>query len=205
MSDEDTLDGRQLERTAGQRQPSAPTGLEELVALAALGPEWRGKVLSDPLAAAGEAGLELSDTERAVVVSVSGAALEQMIDSFGKKLPRPKGIRRMAASAAAAALLATSLTGCDGCARQSVTDGIRPDIPVRRPPPETFAEGAEKEEKPEPKVEDPKDAPRPAPDSDDALRTDPKGTPMDDTARPGITGIPPDVPPERGTDAKGSE
>ena len=75
---------------------------------------------------------------------------------------------------------------------------------MRRPPPETFAEGAEKEKKPEPKIEDPKDAPRPAPDSDDALRTDPKSTPME-TTTPGVTGIRPDVPPERGAGAKDSE
>ncbi len=59
---------------------SAHTGIEKLVALASLSPDWRKKVLADPLAASSEADLELSENERAIIASVPRATLEQMID-----------------------------------------------------------------------------------------------------------------------------
>ena len=134
MSDPDTIDepaptvvGPQPSSREGVRKIAVPRGLEKLVALAGLSPEWREKVLTDPIAAAVDAELELSDTERAVAASVPRAALEQMIDSFGKKLPRPKGIKRVAAGAAA-----TALTGC-GEPEPPAPTGSRPDVPPSRP------------------------------------------------------------------------
>ena len=64
--------------------------LEKLLSLVRRGPEWRAKVLADPLAAAGEAGLDLSESERAVIASVPRATLERMIDIFEKReAPEP--------------------------------------------------------------------------------------------------------------------
>ena len=106
--------------------PEVPQGIDKLVAVAALGPEWRAKVLSDPLGAAEEAELELSDSERAIIGSVPRAALKTMVDSFARAVgPRPPSVARTAVRAAAAALLATSLNGCNGCP----TRGIQPDKP----------------------------------------------------------------------------
>ncbi len=105
-------------------------GIDRLVALASLGAEWREKVLSDPLAAARKAGLDLSEGERAVIASVPRAALAGMIASFEKAVPRPSGLGRLAAGAAAAALLAGSLISLEGC---GATDGHRPDEPPKKP------------------------------------------------------------------------
>jgi hypothetical protein len=139
MTDEDTINepgptvvGPQpAERDGGRRIP-VPRGLEKLVALAGVSPEWRERVLADPLAAAGEAELELSESERAIVSSIPRHAFEQMVESFAGKAPRPKGIKRMAAGAAAAALLATALTGC-GDDRGPAPTGSRPDVPPAKP------------------------------------------------------------------------
>ena len=108
-----------------------PRGIDKLVALASLGAEWREKVLADPLAAANEAELELSESERAIVRSVSPETLAGMIDSFRESVPRPSGLGKLAAGAAAAALLAATLSGC-GEDSQPV-EGARPDIPESKP------------------------------------------------------------------------
>jgi hypothetical protein len=102
-------------------------GIEKVVALANVSPEWKEKVLAGPLDAADEAGLELSESERAIVSSVPPATLERMIESLGRKMSRPAGILKLTAGAAAAALLAGSLAGCDGCLAKS--RGISPDRP----------------------------------------------------------------------------
>jgi len=140
MSDEDTVNepaptvvGPQPAERDGGRKIQVPRGLEKLVALAGLSSEWREKVGADPLAAAREAELELSENERAIVTSIPRPALEQMIDSFAGKAPRPKGIKRMAAGAAAAALLATALTGCGDKPEPPAPTGSRPDVPPARP------------------------------------------------------------------------
>ncbi len=108
-----------------------PQGVEKVVALATLSPEWRGRVLSDPLAAAREAGIELGETERGVLGAISRPMLAGMIDGFGKSVPRPAGLGRLAAGAAAALLIA-SMSGC-GDRPPPATDGIRPDNPPANP------------------------------------------------------------------------
>jgi hypothetical protein len=107
-----------------------PQGVERVVALATLSPSWRAKVLADPLAAAAEAGIELGESEREILHSVSTKMLVGMIDSFGKSVPRPAGLGRLAAGAAAA-LLVSSLAGCGD--RTPETNGIRPDQPPPNP------------------------------------------------------------------------
>jgi hypothetical protein len=89
-------------------------GIEKLVTLAALSPEWREKVLEDPLAAAAEAKLELSDSERAVIAGIPRETLEKTIDGMRAAGSRALPVGRIvagtatAAAAAAAALLATT-------------------------------------------------------------------------------------------------
>ncbi len=173
MTDEDTIKepaptvvGPQPATREGGRRIQVPRGLEKLVALAKLSPEWREKVLIDPLAAADESELELSESERAILKSVPHASLEQMIDSFGEKLPEPRKFGRMAAGAAAAALLASVLTGCSDDPGPA-TEGIRPDTPPSRPekpepaPPATKGMRADIPEIAEPKAKS--EAERPAP------------------------------------------
>ena len=120
-----------------------PRGIERLLTLAGLSAEWRGKVLADPLAAADEAKIELSESERAILKSTPRGYLEQMADSLACSHGRPV-MSVAAAGVAAAALLATGLSGCgDGCS--PATEGIRPDIPSSKPaepPPERVTQGA---------------------------------------------------------------
>jgi len=84
-----------------------PTGMERLVILAQAS-EWRGRVLDDPVGAAGEAGIDLTASERAILASVSRAALRRMIDGFARSGGRGwRGLAAGAGKVAAAALLAT--------------------------------------------------------------------------------------------------
>ena len=106
-----------------------PQGVEKVVALATLSPAWRAKVLADPEAAAAEAGIELAEAELEILRAVSARMLAGMIDTFGKTVPRPAGLSKLAAGAAAA-LLVGSLLGC-GDERQTL--GERPDQPPPNP------------------------------------------------------------------------
>lgn len=158
-------------------------GIDQLVALASLGVEWRERVLSDPLAAAREAELKLSDGERAIIKSVPPETLAGMIDSFARASgSRPASVGRTALRAAAAALLVTSLTGCDGCI---ATTGIQPDVPPAKP------EKAEPPAKPR-EVE-------PAPRGSEGIRPDiPESKPREaEPAPPASKGMRADLPEEK--------
>ncbi|HBL15213.1 MAG: hypothetical protein A2X36_07100 [Elusimicrobia bacterium GWA2_69_24] len=138
---------------SGGRRAGVPRGLERLVALGALSPEWRGKVLAGPEVAAREAGLELSATEQAVLKSIPRKTLEAMIASFERiSAPVRPSLMQMAAGSAAAALLAASLSGCD--ALTPVSLGISPDAPEARPPQAEPAPAApaQPSEKPEDRI-----------------------------------------------------
>jgi hypothetical protein len=134
----------------------APQGVEKVLALATLSPAWRAKVLAGPLAAAAEAGIELGAAEREILRSVSARMLAGMIDSFGKSVPRPAGLTKLAAGAAAAALLLTNLSGC-GDKPPPCRPGIPPDMP--RPKPPAPAPADEQPQKPPPKSPAPKSEP----------------------------------------------
>jgi len=115
-------------RPAGEgagRRADIPRGIEQLVTLAGVSPDWRETVLADPVAAAEAGDIVLSDSERSILASVPRTALEGMIDRFARSQGRT--LRSVAADAgkvAAAALLATSLT--TGCFPSL---GSRPDAP----------------------------------------------------------------------------
>ncbi len=112
-------------------------GIEKLVTLAALSPQWREKVLTDPLAAAAEAELELSDSERAIIAGIPRETLGKTIDGMRASGARAFPVGKIVAgtaAAAAAALLAT--TACT--LGHSVTVHERP-VEVQPPAP---AEGA---------------------------------------------------------------
>ena len=119
-----------------------PQGVEKVVALATLSPEWRAKVLADPGAAATEAGIELGAAEREILRSVSARMLAGMIDSFGKSVPRPAGLTKLAAGAAVMALLTTPSSGCwpfMGC----VVRAPSPNPQREEPPPASMGDRAD--------------------------------------------------------------
>lgn len=94
---------------------STPRGIERVVALASTSAALRERVLQDPLKAAEDAGLKLTDTERSILKSVPRQALEAMIKAAG------------------AALLAAGLAGCDQLFGSIQTAGIAPDEPEPKP------------------------------------------------------------------------
>jgi len=124
--------------------------MERLLTLAGISAEWRGKVLADPLGAAAEAGIELADSERAILRAVPKPALEGMIASFARKHRGVNVARYATGAVAAAALLATGIAyggdspatkggvRADDPGERPITDmplgGIRPDVPEEAPP-----------------------------------------------------------------------
>ena len=110
-------------------QIAVPRGLERLLTLAGLNAEWQRKALADPLQAAGEAQIELSPSEAAILQALPRQTLGQMILSFARNRLTPMRDTALAAGAAAAALLAT--TGY-GEPPEMATDGIRPNVPRPR-------------------------------------------------------------------------
>ena len=107
-----------------------PQGMERLLTLAGISAEWREKVLADPLSAAAEAGIELLESERAILKAVPRAALEGMAGSFARKHGFAAIAKSVAGAAAAAALLVT--TACGGA--PPACGGIRADDPPPPPP-----------------------------------------------------------------------
>jgi hypothetical protein len=107
-----------------------PRGIERLLTLAAMNAGWRAKVLADPLAAAGEAKIDLSDGEKAVLQATPRAALEEMVRSFEKK----RG-GSTAAKVAVGVGVGVAATGLAVVALGSMvsTAGIRTDVPPPDP------------------------------------------------------------------------
>lgn len=61
--------------------PHAP-GLAKLFALAKRGLEWRNRILMDPVRAARDAGIALTDTELEILGSVTGPQLKTLLGAF---------------------------------------------------------------------------------------------------------------------------
>jgi hypothetical protein len=110
---------------------SIPRGIEVLVKKAAVDPEFRALLLAERSGAAAEIGLELSETETAMLDGVPEAQLESIIanTTVSSKL-RPAFVGRAAAVMLAA--LGTALVGCHDDPTAPPTDGIRPDRPDGR-------------------------------------------------------------------------
>ncbi len=113
----------------GEAGAGAPNGIERLLTLGGIHEDWRRRILADPLAAAAEAGIDLTGGERTVLASMPRPALEKMIASFGGR-PAPAASGLKAAGLAAAALLATAVSAEGG--PPPVSLGIQPDIPPNR-------------------------------------------------------------------------
>ncbi len=84
-----TIVGPQPSGGARRRRLNTPRGIESLVALARHSSLWRSKVLAEPLLAAQEARLALSDSERKIIGSLPPQTLEKMIDSFNRSRDEP--------------------------------------------------------------------------------------------------------------------
>lgn len=115
-----------------------PAGIEQLLGMAAVDEAFAAELLKRREAVIESGDVQLAPTERALLASIDGAALEAMIAGVRKNLP--DGERRaflsMAANVAlglaASGAVASSLGGCiDRCIP---TKGIQPDRPKPQVP-----------------------------------------------------------------------
>lgn len=94
------------------RKVNIPIGIEQLIYKAAQDLEFRDSVLDDPVAAAGRAGIKLTDFERTTLSYLKPEMLSAMIERFHAP-KRKKG--RLGRIAAAVALTLASGTAASGC------------------------------------------------------------------------------------------
>ncbi len=151
----------------GPSQMAVPTGIQQLLRLAASSPAFLELLLRDRAGVAPAAGVSLTASENAVIAAVSGPQLQTMVGSVPQGHRQP--VYRQAAAAAVLALGGAGLGGCDlgaGCvddaARVAYVEtvtvgGAAPDIPqplddtavllsddgAQDPAPAVEAEGAE--------------------------------------------------------------
>jgi hypothetical protein len=129
----------------GAELPPVPTGLQRLLRLASVDEAFRGELLRRRAEMATVAGIELSQSERAILAVVP----ERQIATMVENLPPPSADRRdfLRQSARAAVLLlgGAALTGSEGCRdpqprseetkrpmHLEQTKGERPDPPPER-------------------------------------------------------------------------
>ncbi|UCE27640.1 MAG: AgmX/PglI C-terminal domain-containing protein [Candidatus Coatesbacteria bacterium] len=169
----------------GKGVGSVPRGIEVLVKKAAVDPEFRALLLAERSSAAAEIGLELTETEAAMLDGVQEAQLETIIanTTVNPKL-RPAFMGR-----AAAVMLAALGVGLAGCGDDGGTDtevkGIRPDEPEVRESTESVPNN--NNEKPKTDEEVKPELRKDYRTADDVIEH-PKRT------GGGITGISPDIP-----------
>ncbi len=73
-----------MEKPTVTPPPDAREGLERLIGKALLDDDFRAYLLDDPVAAAGEAGLELTDYQVARLKSLNPGAIEVVAAAFAK-------------------------------------------------------------------------------------------------------------------------
>ena len=103
-----------------------PRGIEVLVKKASVDEEFMAVLLERRAGAAGEIGLELADTEKAMLESIPTEQLEAII-SQTKVKPQERRVFLGKVAAAMLAAVGASVVGCDS--EPPVTDGVRPDRP----------------------------------------------------------------------------
>lgn len=153
---------------SGDGLPPVPTGIEQLLRLAAVDDDFREVLIERRGDAAAAAGVVLTPNERAIL----GAIPETQIEAMAGRLPPPPPQRRVflrqAAASAVVALGGAALMSCEACS-PTATLGVQPDIPPPRPSDNEQGSSHVSEPPPHPRPDEP--------------------TPP--------TGIAPDIPPER--------
>lgn len=130
-----------------------PTGIEELLAMAAVDDKFAAALIENREKAIASSGVQLTPTEKSVVVATSDEALRQMIGNIENRIPARE--RRTFLKKSAAALLALvggGIVASAGlaCNKEETVKGIRPDVPDQ-PGPQPACEGIrpDRPEKPE--------------------------------------------------------
>lgn len=88
------------------RSDEIPTGIENLLALAAVNEAFATALLRDPEEAARASGVDLSDGERAILEVSTPEALGQLAEVVRERLPKPERRRFLELATAAVATLA---------------------------------------------------------------------------------------------------
>ena len=189
--------------------PAVPTGLQRLLRLAALDEEFRAQLIERRDEVASAAGVELTDTERAIL-RVTPAA---QIVAMAQHMPPPEAPRReflrQTAATAVVLLGGAALAACESCGPFLLTRGATADMPrpVLPPPPD----GGMWAQPPPPEPPPPRpdvnlmpteggaapDEPPPRPDVNQMQTTG--GIAPDlppPPPQPPVAGVRPDVPPE---------
>jgi len=166
----------------GAALPPVPTGIQQLLRLAAVDPGFRAKLLEQRAAVATAAGIELSASERQILAAVAAAQLEGMIEHLPPPAPERRTFLRETAAAAVLVLGGAALPSC--------SRGMNADVPARATNRPMENEGGAAPEVPE---EDPERQRR---------RLQAPGGAAPDVPRPKEpapvpAGVRPDVPPPR--------
>lgn len=112
---------------SGKRVGSTPRGIEVLVKKASIDAEFHSLLLEKRAAAASTIGLDLSDSEIAMINTVPEAQLRTIIQNA---TVRPEQKKAFLGKVAAVMLVALATLGSDGCNNnEQQIKGIRPDPP----------------------------------------------------------------------------
>ena len=114
-----------------------PMGIERVLRKAAADQRFRARLMSDRTGALERSGLELSDSERAILLAIPAEHLQAMIAQLAPRDPARRSLfRRLAAAAGIALFGATTQTGCpltqtrgEDASIPEGTEGIRPELP----------------------------------------------------------------------------
>lgn len=112
---------------------SVSVGIEELLSMAAADEEFAGALLERREEALEASGVPLTASERAILGTVTPAALEQMIAGVRAMLPEPERREFLGRSAAAMLLLLGSGAAASGAGCNRSVTGSRPE-PIPAPP-----------------------------------------------------------------------
>ncbi len=113
--------------------PPVPTGIEQLLRLAAVDDSFRAVLLERRGDAAGAAGVDLTPNEKAILKAIPEAQIAGMSQHLPPPTPQRRAFLRQAAASAVVVLGGAALSSCDGCMQPAVTRGAQPDLPPPRP------------------------------------------------------------------------
>jgi hypothetical protein len=94
------------------RKISVPVGLEKVLYLAARSRALRERLLADRLGTIAGLGVELRESEQAMLAAAPEAALEAMIDRIDASNPRRRKFMSLVAAAATSLAAGTAAMGC---------------------------------------------------------------------------------------------
>jgi hypothetical protein len=121
--------------------PPIPTGIQELLRLAAVDPVFRRELLARRDELAPIAAIALTSSERAILRAVPAAQLQAMIANLPPPAPDRRGFLREAAASAAVLLGGAAVVASEACRRPERREmeregGISPELrqkPIKRP------------------------------------------------------------------------